>query len=242
MKNILNLLVAVVTTVGVNGSVAAQTYTDSSGDIDPGINNAGGTLDFIGAEVSHTSTDLIFKLTVNGNVSTTDWGNFMIGISTGKTAGTTSGNAWVRPINMTSPVGGMDFWVGSWVSGGGGSQLWSYTGTPTPSWAGPGSLLSYSFTAGATSELTYTLSRTALGLTGDDTFYFDAFSSGGGNGDSAVDALANPNVSITNWGQTYNSNTTNGLYSYAIPEPSSSLMMGLGLAGLAVLRRTRKDA
>lgn len=238
MKNIIHLVLIASTMLGVNSSFAAQTYTDASGDIDPGISNGGGTLNFIGAEVSHTPTDLVFNLTVNGNVSTTDWGNFMIGISTGKTAGTTSGNGWNRPINMTSPVGGMDFWIGSWVNGGGGSQLWTHGG----SWSGPGTLLGYSITAGATSQLTYTVSRASLGLTGNDTFYFDAYSTGGGSSDSAVDALANPNTSITGWAGPYTSNTANGLYSYAIPEPSSSLLMGLGLAGLAVLRRTRKNA
>lgn len=238
MKKIFSLPISLaIALVAAHTSQAATTYSDSSADIDPGISNAGGTLDFISAEVSHTSTDLIFNLTVNGNVSTTDWGNFMIGISTGKTAGTSSGNGWNRPINMTSPLGGMDFWIGSWVNAGGGSQLWTYSGT---SWSGPGALAGYAVTAGATSQLTYTVSRATLGLTGNDTFYFDAYSSGGGGSDSAVDALANPNVSITGWAGPYTSNTANGLYIYAIPEPSTPLLMGLGLAGLFALRRLQK--
>ena len=101
-------------------SARADTYNDSTADIDPGIANGGGTLDIVSMEVTHNATNLMFTLTVNGNITTTDWGNFMIGIATGG-AGTTTGNGWVRPINLDSPIGGMDFWIGSWVNTGGGT-------------------------------------------------------------------------------------------------------------------------
>ncbi|NBX31235.1 MAG: hypothetical protein EBR07_00690, partial [Planctomycetes bacterium] len=54
-------------------------YNDATGDIDPGISTGSGTLDLVRMEVSHTATDLVFALTVNGNVASTDWGKFMIG-------------------------------------------------------------------------------------------------------------------------------------------------------------------
>jgi hypothetical protein len=88
----------------------------------------------------------------------------------------------------------------------------------------------------------------SLGLAVNDTFYFDAYSTGGGGGDSAVDALANPNVSITAWGQTYTSSTVGsggvGLNSYqVVPEPSTYALLalsGAGLAGYIARRRARK--
>ncbi|NCC52247.1 MAG: choice-of-anchor D domain-containing protein, partial [Spartobacteria bacterium] len=50
-----------------------------------------------------------------------------------------------------------------------------------------------------------------------DTFYFDAYTSGGGGSDSAVDALSNPNVSITAWDEAYTSRTNDtGLSSYTL--------------------------
>jgi hypothetical protein len=85
------------------GLTSSATYLDATGDIASGIATGGGTLDLVSMEVSNTATDVIFKLTVNGSVSSTNWGKFMIGISTG--AGTTSGNGWGRPINMTSNGG-----------------------------------------------------------------------------------------------------------------------------------------
>ena len=220
-------------------SASAAIYTDSSADIDPGIANGGGTLDILSMEVTHNATDLMFSLTVNGNITTTDWGNFMIGISTGGT-GTPTGNGWARPINLDSSTTDMDFWIGSWVNAGGGSELWAYGGA---SWTGPSALGSYSFTAGTTSQIDYTVPLATLGLGTGDTFYFDAYSSGGGGTDSAVDALSNPNVSITSWSQTYTSDSGTGLSSYtvtAIPEPATMALLGMGALSMLGLRRRRR--
>ncbi len=190
-------------------------YSDATGDIDPGLSNAYGTLDIVGMEVSNTATDVQFTLTVNGNVSSTDWGKFMIGIATGG-SGITSGNGWGRPINLDSPIGGMNYWIGSWVDDGGGAYLYNYNGS---SWVS-NALGSFSYLSGTNSTLTYTLTTNSLGVSVGDTFYFDAYSSGGGGTDSAIDALSNPNVSVTSWGQTYTSSTTgeggNGLNSYTL--------------------------
>ncbi len=218
----------------------ADTYTDSTGDIDAGLANGNGTLDILSMEVTHNATDLMFSLTLNGNVSTTDWGKFMIGIATGGT-GTTTGNGWNRPINLDSPIGGMDFWIGSWVDGGGGAQLYSYNGT---SWDGPGALGAWSFTGGAQSVLDFMVPLATLGLEEDDTFYFDTYASGGGSTDTAIDALSNPNISVTSWAETYTSSMSGGgLSSYtvtAIPEPATWSLIGLGALSALGLRRRRR--
>ena len=56
--------------------------------------------------------------------------------------------------------------------------------------------------------------------------------------DSAIDALANPNVSVTGWGGPYTSDSTNGVLSYTVvPAPGAVAL--LGLAGLMARRRRR---
>lgn len=203
-------------------AAAPKIYNDATNDISTatGISTGGGTLDIVKMEVSDTATDLVFSLTVNGNISTntggTDWGNFMIGIGNGKAAGTTNstGNGWTRPINMITPTNsGMTHWIGSWVNAGGGSQLWTYAG---PTWDGPAALPGYTLTPGAQSVITYTVAQSALGVTAGDTIFFDAYSSGNGGTDSAVDALSNPNFAITAWAGPYTSATNTGLSSYTI--------------------------
>jgi len=207
------LLPLVAATMAATSAFAQPaSYVDAIGDIDASISTGGGTLDIVNMEVSETATDLVFTLTVNGNVSSTDWGKFMIGIANSKLTGTTTGNGWGRPINMDSPGGGMSRWIGSWVDGGGGgAQLFSYNGT---TWSqaptGPGLVL----TPGTQSTIAYTVTKASLDYVEGDVLYFDAYSSGGDGGNSAVDALSNPNVAITGWGGPYTSSLVTGLSRY----------------------------
>jgi len=212
-------------------------YNDAIGDIDPGISTGNGTLDLVSMEVSHTATDVQFKLTVNGNIGTTDWGKFMVGIANNKGYGTSTTDGWGRPITM-SANGGMTNWLGSWVDSGGGAHnysnqtIWGLTGATYNSNFG-----NFALAAGAQSTITYGVSIASIGMSIGDTFSFDAYSSGGGNSDSAIDALANPNVAVTNWGQAYNSGTSTS-FSYtltAIPAPGAIALVWL--AGLVARRR-----
>ncbi len=212
-------------------------FNDAIGDIDAGISTGSGTLDLVSMEVSHTATDIQFKLTVNGNIGSTDWGKFMVGIANNKGYGTSTSDGWARPITM-SANGGMTNWLGSWVDGGGGAEnrsnqtSWGLTGATYN-----GNFGNFALAAGAQSTITYGVSIASIGMSIGDTFRFDAYSSGGGGGDSAVDALANPNVAITSWGQAYDSGTSNS-FSYtlaAIPAPGAIALVGL--AGLVARRR-----
>lgn len=236
MSKLERILMALIAASGL--TVHAATFTDATGDIDAGISDGGGTLDIVSMEVANTLSDITFTLTLNGNITATDWGNFMIGIATGDSAGTASGNGWARPINLDGPTGDMNYWIGSWVNGGGGAQLWSYSGA---AWTEQtGSVPAVSLTDGVQSTIGLTASLSSLGLTVGSTIYFDAYSSGSGPTDSAVDALSNPNVAITGWADTYTSDGTTGLSSYTVvPEPGTMAMMGLGFAALGALRRRR---
>jgi hypothetical protein len=126
------------------------------------------------------------------------------------------------------------------VVGGGGAELWEFIG----SWSGAGGLLEFTQSPGTNSTLSYKTTLSSLGLALDDTFYFDAYSSGGAAGDSAIDSLANPNVSVTGWLDPYTSTTTGsggaGLNSYkVVPEPTTLALLGLASAGYMIRHRAR---
>jgi hypothetical protein len=231
--------VAAITSVLQVNANPGVIYNDAIGDIDAGLSTGDGTLDLVSMEVSHTATDVQFKLTVNGDIDVTDWGKFMVGIANNKGNGTSTSDGWGRPITM-SANGGMTNWLGGWVDGGGGAEnrsheifdRWGLTGATYNSNFG-----NFAFSGRLQSTITYGVSIASLGMSIGDTFRFDAYSSGGGNGDSAVDALANPNVAITSWGQAYDSGTSTSL-SYtltAIPAPGAIALVGL--AGLVARRR-----
>jgi hypothetical protein len=209
------------------------TYNDAINDIAPGLATGNGTLDLVKMEVSNTATDVVFQLTVNGNIGSTDWGKFMIGIANNKGNGTSSSDGWGRPITM-SANGGMTHWFGSWVDSGGGSQLWT---NGSSGWSGPASPAGFTLSAGAQSTVSFTASIASLGMSIGDTFAFDAYSSGGGSGDSAIDALANPNFAVSGWGDAYNSGaSTSFTYTLgAVPAPGAIAL--IGAAGLLARRR-----
>ena len=203
MKQKLLAIAAIVTVTALNSTSRANTYTDATGDTFP----VNAILDITSVEVTNTATDLIFKIKLAGNPVATDWGKYCIGIQvTNGAAGDIAGNGWGRPISIGSlagPVGGMNYWVGSWADGGNGSELRNYNGAwglqsatynPNPD------ALSITKT---TNSVTVQFKYTGLGVVFGDTIYFDAYSSGGGGGDSAVDALSRPTQSIVNWGDSF---------------------------------------
>ena len=242
-KALLSTLIAGAFAADANAqTLNSQVFTDSPTDA---YASADGTAEILSMEVSNTTSDLRFSLTVGGNVATTDWVKFLVGISTGQGPSTTTGNGWGRPINMNSPVGGMNYWMGSWVDSGGAAQFFSYSGS---AWVG-GTAPAFSITSGSNSVINLTIPLSAIGISLNDTIYFDAYTSGGNNTDSAIDALANPTQSITAWDQTYTSEVKTGsaapgIYSYtAVPEPTTYALLtlgALGVAGYAARRRARK--
>ena len=208
------------------------TYNDAANDIGSGLATAGGTADILSVEVSHTATDVQFKLTLNGDTSATDWAKFMIGISSpGAGVKTSTGNGWSRPINMSSG-GGMNYWLGTWIDGGNGAESYVNGGS---SWNRTGATWNGDFSGSISksgSTVTLSVARSAIGMSSDGTFLFDVYTSGGGGGDGALDALSTSSPSIANWGDSFT--TTNAL-SYSIPAPGAVAL--IGLAGLVARRR-----
>jgi hypothetical protein len=210
--------------------LTAATYTDTVGET-----ISGGHIDFSSVEVNNTASAITFKLNLAGDPVVTDWGKYMIGIDSAA-GGDTTGNGWNRPISMSS---GMDWFVGSWVDFGSGAEIRKWTGSawtlqsatynPNPD------NLSISKDA---SSVTLTFDMAGLGLAAGNTFTFDVYSSGGGGGDSAIDAAANLNQSVNDWSVPYNSGQLVLSYTITpIPEPTTTALLGVGAVLLLFRRR-----
>lgn len=218
--------VAILAGVSLSG---ADIYNDATGDLHDG--SGAGTdftgfshLDITSVEVTSDSSDIMFTINLNADITVTDWGKYMIGIDS-VAGGDPVGNGWGRPISMSS---GMDYWIGSWVDGGGGNQVWSYDGavwgedaSGTPAISG--------------NSVTLSASLATLGLNPSDTIVFDVFSSGGGGGDAAIDALSDASPTVTDWGNAYAS--TSALSYTIIPEPATIGLVGMAGLSLLIARR-----
>jgi hypothetical protein len=236
MRNGLVLLVMGLLVTAASADVIA---TDPAGD-GFGI----GIMDLTKLEASTVGTDLVLTLTVNGDVGATNWGKYLVFIDTAAGGGasqfpnnpppvTNDANPWFRNI-ACAPSHLADYFIGSWVDGGGGSQLWQFTGVGSPQWnnfAGAGLVI----TPGAVSTLQYTVPLASLGIGVGNTIYLEACSTGGGDYDTAVDTVNNPSndFQAVGWGdQALIANSS----PYTItPEPASLALLALG--GLALIRR-----
>jgi PEP-CTERM motif len=208
------LAVAFIAAVAQKANAAATIYNDATGDV-----NVDGTyydhLDIASVEVNNDATDIMFKINLVGDPVAVNWGKYCVGIDS-VAGGDTTSDGWARPISMSS---GMDYWAGSWVDAPPSVQSWAYSGAWNLTMTYP--------VAVDSSSVSFSIPLADFGLSPGDVIAFDVYATGGGGTDSAIDALANPNVSVTNWAGPYDSGQLVDFYT-VIPEPSTLLLVGLG--------------
>jgi hypothetical protein len=172
-------------------------------------------LNIAAVSVTNDSTHITFTIFVEGDPVTVSWGQYNIGIDNQPAAGATLGTVPpARPITMSND--GMDYWIRSWDAGA-ESYHWDSTGQ---FWAldqatyNPPSDLQLPTRNANSVTLTTTLA--SLGLSPGSTFKFDVYTAGGNDGDSAVDALANPirTFASGDWVTPYDSGTK--VYQYTV--------------------------
>jgi hypothetical protein len=216
--------------LGVAGAQSAQAanYNDTVGEGTFGWPH----LDIASVAINNTGTDITFNITLAGDPVAVNWGKYLVGIDA-VPGGDAAGNGWGRPISMPS---GMDYFIGSWTDSGNGAEVRRWDGSAWvldhATWNLPSDILVPVVT---TSSVTLQTTLASLGLSIGDTFTFDVFSSGGGGGDSAIDALSDPNQAIPDWPGPYASTST--LQYTVVPEPTILTLGALGLAAFWITRR-----
>jgi len=197
------------------GPASAAIFNDTVGD-QAGSGNA--EVDISSVQVTNDATNLTFKINLTGDIAAANFGNYHIGFDTAPGGKTTTGVAWGNPFGISS---GMDYWLGSWVNFGGGSELHQYTGDGTSNVWGP--TLAGTAVTPAQFSTTITIPLAAMGLVNGSTFKFDVWSTyGQPGGQSAYDALSNPGVAVADpWnGTAYDSGTRVSTYTVSVPEPA----------------------
>ncbi len=225
----------------ITGVAQADIYTDSTGMVNDGGDIASAFagfehLDIAQVEVTNDANFIYFDITMVGDLDATTWGKYLIGMDTGRVAGTNT-DAWGRNIDWGS---GMTDFVGSWADDGGtgvGAELHAWDGA---AW----NLTDATYLAGteimgddanhAAGVQRIAVSLSALGVGVGDVILFDVVSTGGGF-DPGVDHLSRQDASTDDWP---NQSMSGQYLSYTIiPAPGSAALLGLG--GLVALRRRR---
>ena len=201
----------------------ASTYTDPVGDISTGNPN----LDIVSVNVDHSPTDIAISLTVD-NLDGADWGKYALVFDFKFGGSGDNDNPWNRDIGGLE---GMDMFVGTWLDNGGGIAEYYYTPggwqeTPlgVDMWVDWENDTINWYIAGFAAQLT---------SFGADTFGFEVITTGGNEGDPAIDLLGGEGTQ-PGWN---NGSTSTDLSYYTIPAPGALAL--LGLAGLTSRRRRR---
>ncbi|MDG2021042.1 MAG: hypothetical protein P8J59_03730 [Phycisphaerales bacterium] len=236
MRNEFLAIASVTIVSAAHAGGVGSTYTDATGDIfDSSLSN----IDILAATFNNDSTNLYLSVSVNADVSATDWGKYLVFIDSTPSIGAFSGmngndpfnNPWNRRVG--SPAG-VDAFVGAWIDGDGGNLNYTFdgsawnqneTGTPDLSQAASG-------------IVSWTFSLASLGLSEGDTFYFDVATTGGSDNDPAIDLLSTDTIQ-PGWG--YNSITGMDLtYTVASSTPVPGIGGIAALAGFGLAGRRRR--
>lgn len=204
------------------GSAAADLYFD-----DPFDANWQDNLDIVSVNVSDNGNDVSISVEVlNLNA---DWGKYLIFIDAHPFDGSgDNDNPWARNV---AGMSGTDYFIGSYIDGLGGSYLynnnggnWNYSddlGSP---------IVDY-----AANTVTWNLGQfaTSLAMFGAEGFNFNIGTTGGSQGDPAIDLLVGSGAP---WGGQANSGGEWAYYEFStVPAPGALVL--LGMAGIATRRR-----
>jgi hypothetical protein len=220
VKNIFSLIaVASVMTSLSFGDI----YTDPIGDIATGNAN----LDITQVEVTNDASNVYLTLTVDSLDG--DWGKYLLFFDMLEGGSGDNDNPWGRDIGGLS---GTDYFVGSWLDGGGGTAGSVYnTGSGWADNVNPGMTVDW-----ASNSISFTFEDMVTNFTNDGIsgFNFEVATTGGNWGDPAIDLLGGEGTQ-PGWGG--GSTSTDWMHYEFSTIPAPGVLALFAIAGITRRRR-----
>ncbi len=232
MLSVKRCVLAAAFAAAVGSTASATVYGDATGDVFEG---PPAFFDITSVEVTNDAFNLYLTINLAQGLDPNDggqnWGKYGVLFDTADGGSGTTG--WTR--NVSTPEVN-DFWIGSWVDGGGGAQLWAFEGGAWNQTASAGEpALGFDMSGVGSGVVRFTVSLAALGLQIGDTFLFDVLTTGNNDSHGGFDHLSRGDQATPGW----NDPSTPGAYlSYTVvPAPGVASLAAVGLAGWAGRRR-----
>lgn len=238
MKKVLGLSALVLACTA--GIASATNYPDAVGDTFLG----GGSqwMDIGGVSVTDDGVNLFITIQTgayNNNDGGQNWAKYLVWFDLDGVGSGNAGNGWGRNINTNRAS---DYYVGTWVDGGGGGEVYRATGSGTGDWSRTDATwdgstrIAMDNSQSGSGFSTIRVELAALGVTAGNTkIFFDVATTGGGSGDPGVDHLSRGDLATTDWPV---QSVAGEFLSYTtVPTPGTLALIGLG--GLVAGRRRR---
>lgn len=228
--------------VATCGVASATSYPDAVNDTFLG--GSAPWMDIAGVSITDNGVDMFITVQATGPYNPNDggqnWAKYLVWFDLDGAASGNSGNGWGRNINTNRAS---DYYVGTWVDGSGGGEVYRATGSNTGDWSrtdatweGSTRIALDNSQAAALGITTIRVSLAAIGVTAPNTkIFFDVATTASGGGDPGVDHLSRSDFATTNWDV---QSVSGAFLSYStVPTPGSLALIGLG--GLVAVRRRR---
>ncbi len=167
----------------VDGVYGVAEASDPAGDHWASNNN----IDLIDLYVCNDNTYWYFLVTVNDNLSATQWGKYMLYIDTSNDLNGATSDAWGRNVTVSDPHKpefSLNSWTDSQPYGPEDTQFWAWDqGTST--WSQSGGADGAALSAGAVSGIEWKIAKSRLG--NPASIYCEVWTTGGGGTDNAQD-------------------------------------------------------
>lgn len=222
-----------VAVLAASAGVASAQYPDPVNDTFLG--NSAPWMDLAGVSVSDNGTDLFITIQASGPYNNNDgsqnWAKYLVWFDLDGAASGNEGNGWGRNVDTNRAS---DYYVGTWVDGSGGGEIYRATGSNNGDWSRTDATwegstrIALDNSQAALGITVIRVNLAAIGATEPNTkIFFDVATTGGGGGDPGVDHLSRADFATTAWDV---QSVSGEFLSYrTVPAPGALALVGMGV-------------